>query len=74
MKSMKFSGMIKGITSVRPGSRPISPAPDDASSAAVDRHEPHSSMVDNAIYNNGLLSLTESQVLGAARSMLGRCA
>ncbi|WP_390623441.1 magnesium and cobalt transport protein CorA [Subtercola endophyticus] len=50
MKSMRFSSMIKGITQVRPSSRPITPAPDDT---PAEPYEPHSSMVDNAIYLHG---------------------
>ncbi|MEF2975848.1 magnesium and cobalt transport protein CorA [Subtercola sp. YIM 133946] len=51
MKSMRFSSMVKGITSVRPGAKPISPAPDEI--ATAEPFEPRSSMVDNAIYRDG---------------------
>ncbi|MCU1482756.1 MAG: transporter [Subtercola sp.] len=50
MKSMRFSSVIKGITQVRPGGRPITPAPDDTE---PEPYEPHTSMVDNAIYRAG---------------------
>ncbi|MCU1477165.1 MAG: magnesium and cobalt transport protein CorA [Subtercola sp.] len=50
MKSMKFSSMVKGITSVRSGSKPISPTPE---TITAEPSEPHSSMVDNAIYQGG---------------------